>query len=449
MANERVIWLTPELMASALAPEGADRGEEFVLLLIDESVSTDDGRSFEVGGITWREPPLTLMYMPQTSPEGKHFGAVPAGTISRIWRTDTEVWGAGYYASDEAGEALRIAVAEKTVTGVSSDILGVTKSVSADEMGNVFEHIWTGKIGGATVLPFPAFPQTRIQSITASGEECNSCQPPVSWFTNPNFQDVTPLTITESGQVFGHVAQWGQCHIGFPDTCRTAPKSRHDYGFFTTGKILTAEGQEMPVGQITLGTGHADRAQRDPALAAAHYDNTGTAVADVAAGEDAFGIWISGSLRDDIDIGRIAQLRASSLSGDWRPVDSGLEMVAVLAVNVPGFPIPRPAATLADNEVVSLVAAGVVDREQVSESFVLEGIVASVVEAPVEAPPAASDAPEPAPESVPEPAEAGLDVPDPAVSEVPAEPEGESVADRLDRLEGLVGRIGTKVFDPQ
>ena len=56
-------------------------------------------------------------------------------------------------------------------------------------------------------------------------------------------------------------------------------------------------------------------------------------------------------------------LRASPLSGDWRAAAGGLEMVAVLAVNTPGFPVPRPAALVASGAVVSLTAAGMVSRE--------------------------------------------------------------------------------------
>jgi hypothetical protein len=41
-------------------------------------------------------------------------------------------------------------------------------------------------------------------------------------------------------------------------------------------------------------------------------------------------------------------------------------MVALLAVNVPGFPIPRVGTALAQGKQVSLVAAGVVDRSTMS-----------------------------------------------------------------------------------
>src|SRR3546814_15766592 len=46
------------------------------------------------------------------------------------------------------------------------------------------------------------------------------------------------------------------------------------------------------------------------------------------------------------------------MSGDWRKVGAGMELVAVLGVNVPGFPIPRTRALVAGGQMQSLVAAG-------------------------------------------------------------------------------------------
>jgi len=74
---------------------------------------------------------------------------------------------------------------------------------------------------------------------------------------------------------------------------------------------------------------------------AAHYEHTGVAVADVAAGEDEHGIWIAGTLRSTVTDEQVEVLRASPLSGDWRSIGGKLELVAALAVNSPGFPIPR------------------------------------------------------------------------------------------------------------
>jgi len=45
-------------------------------------------------------------------------------------------------------------------------------------------------------------------------------------------------------------------------------------------------------------------------------------------------------------------------------------MVALLAVNVPGFPIPRTAAFVANTRQLSLVAAGIVDEKAVMSAEV-------------------------------------------------------------------------------
>jgi hypothetical protein len=45
------------------------------------------------------------------------------------------------------------------------------------------------------------------------------------WFADPQFSELTPLTVTDDGRVFGHFAQWDTCHIGIPDVCTTAPSS--------------------------------------------------------------------------------------------------------------------------------------------------------------------------------------------------------------------------------
>lgn len=184
---------------------------------------------------------------------------------------------------------------------------------------------------------------------------------PLEWFGDPNLSAPTPITVTEDGRVFGHAAVWGTCHTGFADTCVTPPHES-DYAYFTTGEVLTAEGHRVAVGQITLGTSHAATRGLSVAKAVDHYGDTGTAVADVTAGTDAHGIWVSGAVRPGITDEHVHALRASALSGDWRRIGGSLRMVALLAVNVPGFPIPRTGTALAAGKQVSLVAAGVIDR---------------------------------------------------------------------------------------
>lgn len=167
--------------------------------------------------------------------------------------------------------------------------------------------------------------------------------PPAAWFSDPGLPGPTPLTITDEGRVFGHAALKGTCHVGRTDTCLEPPESLSGYAYFRTGAVRTAEGELVPVGQITLGGGHAPLSFGARA-AADHYDNAGAAVVDVAAGDDEHGIWIAGALRPGVTPEQVRALRASSLSGDWRTIGGALELVALLCVNVPGFPVPRAVA---------------------------------------------------------------------------------------------------------
>lgn len=184
---------------------------------------------------------------------------------------------------------------------------------------------------------------------------------PATAFADPELAGPTPLTVTDEGHIYGHVATWGTCHVGFPDVCVTPPRSETQYALFHVGEVLTDAGP-LPVGRITLGTGHAD-ARMGARPAAEHYDNTGSCVAVCQAGEDAHGIWVAGLLTGNVTDAQIAELRRSPLSGDWRRVNGNLEMVAALAVNVPGFPIPRVlAASGAAGQQLSLCAAGAVPQ---------------------------------------------------------------------------------------
>lgn len=184
-------------------------------------------------------------------------------------------------------------------------------------------------------------------------------KPPAGWFRNPDLTKPTGLTVTEEGRVYGHLASWGVCHTGIGNQCVTAPKSAADYRYFKVGSVITDDGQNLAVGKITLGGGHAS-AQYGIRPALDHYDNAGAAVAAVSVGEDAHGIWVAGALLPGVDDTRVAQLRLSPLSGDWRRVDGNLELIAALAVNTPGFPVLRASAL--DEEPEVLLAAGVVEQ---------------------------------------------------------------------------------------
>lgn len=227
--------------------------------------------------------------------------------------------------------------------------------------------VWPGQEGGGrshnltAAAPFMVYEPEEPEVIVASGGTVKDAEA----FKNPHFMGPTPLTI-EGDRIYGHLATWGVCHIGVSGVCVTAPHSVTNYGRFRTGAVMTDEGL-VPVGNITMGTGHAS-IKVNAKAAISHYDNTGSVVADVATGEDAYGIWFAGILRPDATDDEIDALRASALSGDWRtdPMTGNTELVAALAVNVPGFPIPR---TIAASGVMggALVAAGIVTREDEEE----------------------------------------------------------------------------------
>lgn len=186
--------------------------------------------------------------------------------------------------------------------------------------------------------------------------------PPVSWFRNPVLPGPTPPTYEDSGRCYGHIALWGVCHTSFSNVCVTPPRAvGADYGHYRKGELVTAEGERVAVGQLTLGANHAP-SHLGSAPAADHYDHTGHAVADVAVGEDKWGIWFAGATRPGVDDRTLRMLRAGGLSGDWRKVAGQWKLVASLVVNVPGFPIPRIRTYVSDGEQTALVASGVLRR---------------------------------------------------------------------------------------
>jgi hypothetical protein len=301
---------------------------------------------------------------------------------------------------EEPGEDLLYAAAAEDVVLEPADEVGLPDAPQPCEFG---EHPAVRSLlfdGGQAYVPVcDEHEQQARERITEAGGEVTQVveivQPdepvdevivaagavrrPAAWFTDPQLDGPTPLTIDEDGRIRGHAAVFGTCHIGFPQQCVTAPRSRSGYAYFATGALLCDDGTEVPVGSITMDTGHAPTSMSRQA-AAAHYDHTGAVVADVAVGEDAYGIWVAGALRPTVDEQTAARLRASALSGDWRRVGGGLELVALLAVNVPGFPVPR--ARVASGEPQALVAAGALPAGAPIESLVVGKITTGALIGP-------------------------------------------------------------------
>jgi hypothetical protein len=194
--------------------------------------------------------------------------------------------------------------------------------------------------------------------------------PPKAWFEDPKLTRKTKLTVTDDGHVYGHLAAWDECHRDVTNReCVLAPRSRQDYKPFHLGTVRTAEGDTVNVGKIIMDTRHAG-IHLGYTAAAIHYDNTGDEVATIRCGEDQFGIWFSGAIVPEADERKVAKLRRSPLSGDWRREKGSLELTAALAVNAPAFPIYSMEA----EEVMALTAAGTVwfDDPDPMDDFAVE-----------------------------------------------------------------------------
>lgn len=221
-----------------------------------------------------------------------------------------------------------------------------------------------GRKGNALVASGAMPPRPSV--VVAAGYD-DAPVPPRSWFEDPHLTEPTPLTITAEGRVFGHVSAWTDCHIGStPGVCTAPPRSVTDYAYFHLGLVET-DGGDVEVGHITMGTGHAGL--RDSSRSAlAHYDNTGSVVCDIAVGDDEIGTWFAGALRPGVTDGQRRELKAAKISGDWRDFgNEELDLVAALAVNVPGFARRRRGLAASGGRQTALVAAGMVEADAIVE----------------------------------------------------------------------------------
>lgn len=179
-------------------------------------------------------------------------------------------------------------------------------------------------------------------------------------FKSPGLTRPTPLTI-QGDTVYGHFCAWGTPHLAASHI--TPPRSASDYRYFHLSGYQW-DGQDIDVGKITLHTTHADIRKGGPA-AVDHYENTGSVAAYVRAGEDEHGGWFCGKLAKGLDDADVEALRGSTPSGDWRGYNGHRELIGILAVNVPGFPIERERALVAaaGTDSLALVASGLVLNE--------------------------------------------------------------------------------------
>lgn len=275
-------------------------------------------------------------------------------------------------------ERARLDGGESDAAEVRVDALpGVSSLAVAGELARALRSEEGGLISlAASATPAP------LLSLVAAAAPVDA-----ALFANPNLEGDVGVVI-EGEHVYGYIALWNVCHIGQPDgpsSCTLAPRSATNYSHFRTGTVMTTEGP-VAVGSITMNTGHAG-GRLSAVAAAAHYDNTGTVVADVACGEDRYGIWYSGRKRPGVsDDDVYAAMASGRVSGDWRKIGGNYELVGALIVNVAGFPIPNASlvASADTGAVTAIIGEGIVPLEQ-------EAIVASAQAAEALTPMSAED----------------------------------------------------------
>lgn len=324
---------------------------------------TGDGRVISPGGLVSRDLPLPLSWQRQSS-DG-HMGSVVIGRFETIEFGQDMVTATGTLLDlPETYEAEQLI--EAGVIGPSMDLDDLVYVV--DDQDRVI--ITSARVAGATLVSIPAFAEVSITLNPVPAEpmpeDAPAAEPDMGWLTAsaapapPLEYFARPGTVgpvrVDGDRVAGYIATWGTCHIGLPG-CTTAPPSRTDYAHFLRQEQTTATGETVPVGVLTVGGGHADpKLGVVPAMA--HYDDVGAAVARVFAGEDEHGIWVAGWVPPYADAAKVAQLADLDLSGDWRRIGGNLELVAVCAVNTPGFPVLRKVSfSLERGGQASLIAA--------------------------------------------------------------------------------------------
>jgi len=239
--------------------------------------------------------------------------------------------------------------------------------------------ITQARVRAATLVSIPAFAETaRPFELMAETEDAEAAAetdtlaliasvgtmarqlPAVGFFDRPALTGPTPITWEWStGRVFGHIATWATCHVGFEGVCVTPPREDESYAWFNRYAVDTQDGGTVSTGRITVGGRHAGLALSASSAMAA-YDDKVTA-AHVRAYADEFGIVVAGAINPDLTGADRAVLDRRKVSGDWREIGGGLSLVEVLALSPgprahsePGFPVETHAR---NGRQVTLVAS--------------------------------------------------------------------------------------------
>ena len=362
----------------------------YVPVVFDQMLLTDtrtrDGRKVHGDGFEPFDLPRSLKA--QFRVTGGHDNAEIAGRLDEvIVHDDGTVSGRGWFLNDENGRRAAFLVKTQAFRGNSVDLSVQDKDVQVnfiegeDGMFSIEYDFVQSRLAATTLVAEPAFENAgaRIpdgwevegaeplaEAIVAAASEakpehafCFSVvkdrpKAKTENFTDPGLTEVTPMFVDTDDRVFGHVAAWNEVHLalGIP-----VPRSRTNYAYFANRSVETEDGF-VATGPLVIGGNHAD-VNLNMNEAIDHYANTCAAWADVTIGEDEFGIWISGQVRPGTKAETVYAGRASGVSGDWRWVGAGHELISVLSVNTPAFPTPR-AFGHSEGHMLTILSAGFV-----------------------------------------------------------------------------------------
>ena len=147
----------------------------FSTIMFFENKATGDGRFIKGGATTWRELPLPLLSLWETT-GGGHMGAVVVGSIREIKKLDAlpdgsiPILGTGYIDSTlPAGEITVRMLETKSLKGISVD----GGDYEIENLKEIDEAYYEGtevpdmifsmfEIAGATIVPIPAFADTTV-----------------------------------------------------------------------------------------------------------------------------------------------------------------------------------------------------------------------------------------------------------------------------------------------
>ena len=368
------------------APAGFYVPVEFPqLALVDQR--TDDGRLIHGEGFSTLALPRSIKA--QFKATFGHDQADIAGRLDEVTVADDgTVSGKGWLLNDQYGKRAAFLIKTQAFRGNSIDLRAKEKDVEVniteDEDGFLSWEVdfLVSRLGATTLVAEPAF--ENAMAVIPDGWEVEGAEPlseaitaAVSSepkpehafcfsvvkdrpkaksenFANPELTELTPIFVDSDDHVFGHLASWQHEHqnLGI-----IAPRSKSNYAWYANRTVETEDGF-VATGPLVIDGNHAD-VNLGIYEAMDHYANTCLAWADVCVGEDEFGIWMSGQVRPGTKAETVYAGRASGVSGDWRWVGAGHELISVLSVNTPAFPTPRTFGHSEDHP-LTILSAGFV-----------------------------------------------------------------------------------------